>query len=34
MAIFKCTKCGATKEGRCKPQKCAKCGEKGAMQKI
>ncbi len=33
MAIFKCTKCGATKEGRCKPQKCPECGEKGTMEK-
>ncbi len=33
MAVFKCSKCGATKEGRCKPQKCPKCGEKRTMQK-
>ena len=26
MAIFKCEKCGATKEGRCKPKKCSACG--------
>ncbi|MCX7904851.1 MULTISPECIES: RCKP-type rubredoxin-like domain-containing protein [Caloramator] len=26
MAIFKCTVCGETKEGRCKPAKCPKCG--------
>lgn len=33
MAVFKCDKCGATKEGRCKPQKCPQCGEKGCMAK-
>ncbi len=33
MAVFECTSCGATKEGRCKPQKCQGCGEKGTMQK-
>lgn len=33
MAVFKCEKCGATKEGRCKPSKCAKCGAEGTMQK-
>lgn len=33
MAVFKCSKCGAKVEGRCKPQKCPKCGEKGMMQK-
>ncbi|MDZ7640681.1 MAG: hypothetical protein U5J62_01450 [Desulfurivibrio sp.] len=33
MANFKCDKCGATKEGRCKPQKCPQCGEKGCMVK-
>lgn len=26
MAIFICKECGAEKEGRCKPQKCPKCG--------
>jgi len=26
MAIWKCTVCGETKEGRCRPQKCPKCG--------
>ena len=26
MAVWKCTSCGATKEGRCKPRKCAQCG--------
>ncbi|WP_338011669.1 RCKP-type rubredoxin-like domain-containing protein [Desulforamulus putei] len=25
MAVWKCQKCGATKEGRCRPQKCV-CG--------
>ena len=33
MAEFKCEKCGETKEGRCKPRKCPKCGCEGAMQK-
>lgn len=33
MAVFKCEKCGATKEGRCKPKKCAECGENGVMIK-
>ena len=33
MAIFKCEKCGATKEGRCKPKNCAACGESGCMAK-
>ncbi|MCL2760602.1 MAG: rubredoxin [Desulfuromonadales bacterium] len=32
MAEWKC-KCGFTKEGRCKPQKCPKCGEKGTFEK-
>jgi hypothetical protein len=32
MATWKCT-CGFTKEGRCKPQKCEKCGEKGLFVK-
>ena len=26
MAVWKCMKCGETKEGRCRPKKCAKCG--------
>ncbi len=26
MATFKCEKCGAIKEGRCKPKKCSECG--------
>ncbi|GEM_PF-1278890 len=25
MAIWKCEKCGAEKEGRCKPKKCPAC---------
>jgi rubrerythrin len=33
MAIFKCKKCGTIKEGKCKPQKCPKCGQKGTMEK-
>ena len=33
MAVFKCEKCGATKEGRCKPKKCGSCGESGCMSK-
>lgn len=26
MAVWKCEACGATREGRCKPKKCASCG--------
>ncbi|WP_459935968.1 RCKP-type rubredoxin-like domain-containing protein [Desulfonatronum parangueonense] len=33
MAEFICSSCGEKKEGRCKPQKCPKCGEKGTMVK-
>lgn len=33
MAVFKCGSCGATKEGRCKPRKCPKCGADGKMKK-
>ena len=33
MATFKCEKCGATKEGRCKPKACPKCGETNTMSK-
>jgi len=33
MATFKCEKCGATKDGRCKPKACPKCGESGTMTK-
>ncbi|MFH1449431.1 MAG: RCKP-type rubredoxin-like domain-containing protein [bacterium] len=28
MAAWKCSKCGATVEGRCRPQKCPKCDAK------
>jgi len=34
MALFKCSKCGATKETRCKPKKCPECGETGTMVKV
>ena len=33
MAVFKCKSCGATKEDRCKPKKCPKCGAEDTMQK-
>lgn len=33
MAVFICEKCKATKEGRCKPKKCPKCGGEGTMKK-
>jgi Fur family peroxide stress response transcriptional regulator len=33
MAVFKCEKCGASKEGRCKPRKCPQCGATGTMKK-
>ena len=33
MATFTCDKCGATKEGRCRPKKCPSCGIEGSMQK-
>ncbi len=33
MAVWKCKKCGFTKEGRCKPQKCPQCQEKGSFEK-
>ncbi|MFH1862035.1 MAG: RCKP-type rubredoxin-like domain-containing protein [bacterium] len=33
MATWKCTACGEVKEGRCKPQKCPKCGAKGTFTK-
>jgi len=33
MAVFKCEKCGAPVETRCKPKKCAVCGETGTMCK-
>jgi len=34
MAIWKCSACGETKEGRCKPQKCPKCETKGQFEKV
>ncbi len=33
MAQWKCSKCGAIKEARCKPKKCPECGEAGTMVK-
>ncbi|MFN3406256.1 MAG: RCKP-type rubredoxin-like domain-containing protein [Caldimicrobium sp.] len=33
MAVWKCSKCGATKEARCKPKKCPSCGEAETMVK-
>ena len=33
MSVFKCEKCGATKEGRCKPKACPECGAKESMAK-
>ncbi len=27
MAVWVCPKCGAEREGRCKPKKCPNCGE-------
>ncbi|MGA1862824.1 rubredoxin [Deferribacter thermophilus] len=33
MAVFKCTKCGYEKEGRCKPRKCPECGSQGSFEK-
>ncbi|MFN3504847.1 MAG: RCKP-type rubredoxin-like domain-containing protein [Caldimicrobium sp.] len=33
MALWKCSKCGATKESRCKPKKCPSCGEADTMVK-
>jgi ABC-type ATPase with predicted acetyltransferase domain len=33
MAEFKCDKCGAKKECRCKPKTCEKCGASGTMVK-
>lgn len=26
MAVWKCSKCGEEKEGKCRPAKCPKCG--------
>ncbi|MGB9761034.1 MAG: RCKP-type rubredoxin-like domain-containing protein [Caldimicrobium sp.] len=33
MALWKCSKCGTTKESRCKPKKCPSCGEADTMIK-
>lgn len=33
MSTFKCSKCGATADGRCKPKACPKCGSEGTMTK-
>lgn len=33
MPKFKCERCGATIEGRCKPKKCDKCGESTMIKK-
>ncbi|WP_168194229.1 RCKP-type rubredoxin-like domain-containing protein [Thermodesulfobacterium sp. TA1] len=33
MAVWKCSSCGETKESRCKPKKCPKCGEMNTMVK-
>jgi rubrerythrin len=33
MAVWKCKTCGFSKEGRCKPQKCPQCEEKGGFEK-
>ena len=33
MAVFTCEKCGNKLETRCKPKKCAACGETGCMCK-
>ena len=33
MAVFKCEKCGATNEGRCKPKKCPECAAADVMEK-
>ncbi|MEA5113006.1 MAG: rubredoxin [Geobacteraceae bacterium] len=33
MAVWKCKTCGFAKEGRCKPQKCPQCQEKGSFEK-
>jgi rubrerythrin len=34
MASWKCKTCGYTKEGRCKPQICPQCQEKGNFEKV
>ena len=33
MAIWKCEKCGFTKDGRCKPRKCEKCAAADSFAK-
>ncbi|WP_297055658.1 RCKP-type rubredoxin-like domain-containing protein [Thermosulfurimonas sp.] len=33
MAVWKCEKCGFSKESRCKPRKCPECGESGTFVK-
>ncbi|HDL53013.1 MAG TPA: rubredoxin [Proteobacteria bacterium] len=33
MATFKCTECGQTKDGRCKPRKCPACGAADSFKK-
>lgn len=33
MAIWMCDKCGATKEGRCKPKKCESCSSTVFLKK-
>lgn len=34
MAVFKCTECGYTKEGRCKPKKCPECEARDSFVKV
>ncbi len=33
MAVWKCSKCGFEKEGRCKPRKCSSCGAANSFGK-
>lgn len=33
MATWKCSTCGFSKDGRCKPQKCPQCDSKGTLEK-
>jgi rubrerythrin len=33
MAVWVCSACGETKEGRCKPKKCPVCGESNTFVK-
>lgn len=33
MAVWVCQNCGAVREGRCKPKKCAQCGCTGTFAK-